>query len=450
MLQKNYDDIKPAISINERQVMQLDSKVDKRLDLSDEDRKVIWEKLLSAEKRTWEEGEKQYPVDATQSPRLGQVLELSKDTLLMPELEPTDPVAAMHRVLRLPPRTTIKIIGLGMNRETLWYYVEATSASKRSTATGWINSIALMGLAPVDSRDKLETEKEQEELAKEYGLTNQELYEIYLEGMAKDWAFPKPRGESSVIIKGRSSRAQSSYDDVAREYEDQQNHAAYGVPSRVLKQIKERIASRYPGSYSTQEMLINSEVEAYREVKSYRDRSVPSTVLERIKATVAHHHPDSYSVQKTLVAAEVEAYKSIERYSDIRIPSRVLEGIKENVARRHPDSYSSQKTLLDADVEAYKWLQDYKDDRVPFWVLDRIKEKMGIHHPESYSLQKTLVEAEVEAYKQLQNYRDDRMPYSALRQIKQRIAKRHPGSYSLQKTLIDAEVETYLEAKRRW
>ncbi len=407
MLQKSYDDIKPTISINERQIVQLRAKPEERFDLSEEKRKEIWEELLLSEDRARKEAEQQYPLDPTQSLRVGQVFELSKETPLMPELEPADPMAAMQRVLRLPPRTSIKILGVGMKQQTLWYSVEATSPSKSSSAGGWINSITLMGQGPVDTNQQLEKqvelekharEKHEKDIAKKYGLTLEQLHEIYLEGIVKDWAFPKAASKSTLIIERSVSRAVSSYDDDTKEYKKLQNHTDDQVPSRVLKQIKQRVASRHPDSYGIQKMLIRAEIEAYKELQRYSENRVPSRVLEQIKRTVASRHPDSYSVQKTLIDSEVQAYKELQSYRESHIPSRVLEQIKGRLARRHPDSYSVQKTLIDAEVEAYKELQSYSDNRIPSRVLDRIKRNVARRHPGSYSVQKTLIDAEVESY----------------------------------------------------
>lgn len=200
MLQKNRDDGKPTISINERQIAQLGAKPKERFGLSEKKRKEIWQELVLAEDRARKRAEEQYPLDPTQSLRVGQVFPLSKQTPLMPELEPADPMAALQKMRRLPPETTIKVLRVAMKKQTAFYFVEATSPSKVSRGSGWINSIALIGQGQVDSGKQLEKQAELEnrlidkykdELAKKYGLTRKQLGEISLEVFKKDWSFPK-------------------------------------------------------------------------------------------------------------------------------------------------------------------------------------------------------------------------------------------------------------------
>ena len=200
MLHKSYNDVKPTININERQIAQLDAKPEERFGLSEEKRKEIWKELVLVERRASKEAEERYPLDPTQSLRVGQALQLSRVTALMPGLEPADPMAALQRMRKLPPRTTIKVLKVTTKRQTPWYFVEAKSPSKASLGSGWINSIALMGQSQVETKrqmrklnelwDKLQDEYEKE-IAKEYGLTRKQLDEITTEAFAKDWPFPK-------------------------------------------------------------------------------------------------------------------------------------------------------------------------------------------------------------------------------------------------------------------
>lgn len=85
-----------------------------------------------------------FDVDSLQ---VGEVFQLSKETPLMPELEPADPIAASQKIQWLPPQTTIKILRIAKHprTQTQWYFVKATSPLKDSLGSGWINSIALIG-----------------------------------------------------------------------------------------------------------------------------------------------------------------------------------------------------------------------------------------------------------------------------------------------------------------
>ena len=200
MLQKSYGDVSPKISVNERQIAQLGAEPEEKFGLSEATRKQIWSEIVKAEDRATKEAEERYPTDPTQSLRVGQLFELSKETPLMPELEPTDPMAALQRMRRLPPRTTIKVLKVSTKHFNQWYFVEARSPSISSLSTGWINGTALRWQGQVDPKQQLEKQGELEnrlidkyknELAKKYGLTLEQLKEIALEGVTKDWPFPK-------------------------------------------------------------------------------------------------------------------------------------------------------------------------------------------------------------------------------------------------------------------
>ena len=203
MLEKNdYIDVEPTIHINERQITQLDAKPEWRFGLSEEKRKEIWKELILAEDRARKEAEEQYPLDPTQSLRVGQMFQLSRETPLILELEPPDPTAPT-KIRWLPPQTTIKVLKVVEKQQTLWYFVVARSPSKAFLGSGWIWSVALIRQLQVDRTEQLEQvgkrveledrlrDKYKDELAKKYGLTRKQLKEITIEGIEKDWPFPK-------------------------------------------------------------------------------------------------------------------------------------------------------------------------------------------------------------------------------------------------------------------
>ena len=118
----------------------------------------------------------------------------------MPELEPVDPTAALKKMRRLPPLTTIKVLRVAVKQQSSWYFVEATSPSKFSLGSGWINGVALMGQGQVGLKEQLKKQAElenrlkdeyEDKLAEKYGLTREQLERISIEGIEKDWPFPK-------------------------------------------------------------------------------------------------------------------------------------------------------------------------------------------------------------------------------------------------------------------
>jgi len=76
--------------------------------------------------------------------KVGRSYRLSKQTPLMPEFEPSDPMAAISHMKRLPPRSSITVIRIRMKRTTPWYYVRAFGPNGLRIGEGWINSIALI------------------------------------------------------------------------------------------------------------------------------------------------------------------------------------------------------------------------------------------------------------------------------------------------------------------
>ncbi len=202
-LQKSYGE-RPSIyiymDVYQRQIAQLGAKPEERFGLSEERRKEIWKELILIERRATEEAQERYPLDPTQSFQVGKVFQLSERTPLMPEMEPADPIAALERMRYLPPRTSIKVLRVVIKSSSPWYFVEATSSLGYSLSSGWVNSFALMGQGQTNPKEQMNKQcelmhrldnKYEGEVAKKYGLTLEQLKEIALEGLTKDWPFPK-------------------------------------------------------------------------------------------------------------------------------------------------------------------------------------------------------------------------------------------------------------------
>lgn len=124
MLQKSYDDIKPTISINERQITQLGAKPEEKFGLSEAKRKQIWSEIVKAEDRATREAGQKYPL--------------------------LDPLKS-----------------------------------------GYSQSVARKQLEKQTELQETLNEKYKDELAKKYGLRRKQLDEIAIEGLTKDWPFPK-------------------------------------------------------------------------------------------------------------------------------------------------------------------------------------------------------------------------------------------------------------------
>ena len=77
--------------------------------------------------------------------QIGSFYRISRESPLMPEFEPTDPLGAIARMISLPASSTILIREKRYKRGTPWYRTEAYGLKGTRIGEGWINSIALMG-----------------------------------------------------------------------------------------------------------------------------------------------------------------------------------------------------------------------------------------------------------------------------------------------------------------
>lgn len=70
---------------------------------------------------------------------------LSKETPLMPELEPANPIEAIGRMKKIPAGGLITIVKVTNKGNTPWYFVQAKASVSANSQSGWINSTALIG-----------------------------------------------------------------------------------------------------------------------------------------------------------------------------------------------------------------------------------------------------------------------------------------------------------------
>ena len=70
---------------------------------------------------------------------IGARYRLSRETPLMPEFEPKDPIRALQAIKKIPPGGTVMVISRKQKAISPWYYVRYGSHE------GWINSVALVG-----------------------------------------------------------------------------------------------------------------------------------------------------------------------------------------------------------------------------------------------------------------------------------------------------------------
>jgi len=80
-----------------------------------------------------------------QSLKINETYAISKETPLMPEFEPSDPLAAMNNIKYLQAGSRIRILSIKDKYNFPWYEVQAMNKFGESVGEGWINSNALIG-----------------------------------------------------------------------------------------------------------------------------------------------------------------------------------------------------------------------------------------------------------------------------------------------------------------
>jgi len=75
----------------------------------------------------------------------GHAYIVSKQTPLMPYLNPADPIAAIQQIKQIPKEGIFEVLEKVMKGNSPWYKVNAFNQSKQLIGTRWINSTALLG-----------------------------------------------------------------------------------------------------------------------------------------------------------------------------------------------------------------------------------------------------------------------------------------------------------------
>ena len=168
---------------------------EERFGFSEKEQKEIFFELVQAEDKATKDAIERYPTPYAEHLQIEQEYQLSKETPLVPELEPVDPIAALEAIKQISAGKTIKIIKIATKEKTSWYYVEVEGIDH-----GWINSIALIGQFEEAESQQLDNQielgrtlidKYKKEIATKYDLTDKQLAEISTEGITKHWPMPK-------------------------------------------------------------------------------------------------------------------------------------------------------------------------------------------------------------------------------------------------------------------
>jgi hypothetical protein len=196
MLSKIGEGQEPSIQVNERQLAYINTEPEERFGLLEEQRKKIFQELFLAERKASREAEEEYPIDPSQSLKVEHSFILTKDTPLMPALN-LESLLPTQSIQQLSAGIIITVNQIEQKGQTPWYFVNAMNPNRELIGSGWINSIALMGQSKINVVEQLQRKSElQEQLKNQYAselatkheLSNEQLQEINLEGIQKDWA----------------------------------------------------------------------------------------------------------------------------------------------------------------------------------------------------------------------------------------------------------------------
>jgi len=150
---------------------------------------------------------------------IGNRYRLGKDTPLMPEYEPLEPLSAIPHIKTLSKGGVFKVIDIRKKRHTPWYYVECEGKK------GWINCIALVGQnfelvestdikaqAPVTSTS--ETQNQTESLSDEIGQLRTEIQSLKIRLERKNKDYKNLKTETSAAIQRLENEASNKWSSI--------------------------------------------------------------------------------------------------------------------------------------------------------------------------------------------------------------------------------------------
>lgn len=203
MLSKSGEHGEIRKDFNFSAIVNLSSTDENVFGFSEAERKVVWQQIVLAERRARQDADEYYPIDPSNSEQFGHIFTLTRITPLMPSLGyPTSLEEfsfSLEAAIQLPSSTQILVSSTQRNRGTTWYLVEARTAEGDFLGTGWINGIALLGqtyqstLEQIQSNRQIQENLQADELnriAGENNLTLDQLHQISVEGLSKNWPFP--------------------------------------------------------------------------------------------------------------------------------------------------------------------------------------------------------------------------------------------------------------------
>lgn len=167
--------------------------------LSEATRKQVYWSLVEAEGKARNAAKRRYPLDPESHLEVGQSIIIKEVTPLMPEVSPADPVAALARIRQIPTGTRVEITDTVTKDNSPWYAVRILAPSGIEAGAGWINSVALIGQIEFDRElqfrrlseldDRL-VDSYRKEIARQFNLTDDQIWQVLDEGLDKNWPSP--------------------------------------------------------------------------------------------------------------------------------------------------------------------------------------------------------------------------------------------------------------------
>ncbi|HPQ69455.1 MAG TPA: hypothetical protein PKW95_10010 [bacterium] len=195
------DGAQPArVRFNENAIKALAYRPTYRFGLTEETRRAIYHQIVAAENEAERLTEKQFPTDPTQELKPGEQFMITRPTPIRyrkPWKNDAAPPDILHQTY-LNAGAVVTIKARTSLNDTVWYEVGAKEKSLRRQ--GWIRAADLTGQGGTSNiRTHLERQaqmyREQQTrllfaLAREHNLTREQLEEIGLEGLIRDWPIP--------------------------------------------------------------------------------------------------------------------------------------------------------------------------------------------------------------------------------------------------------------------
>lgn len=197
---KQTEKTPPQIQFNENQLKLLSRPPERKFGLSEEERKTLWQTMQTIHQQAQQTAMERFPLEAKNFKEAGQFFRLSeRSPLLLAEPFAVDPPAEMTGAVSLAEQTTLQLLHSIFFQGRAWHYVEAKPPLEETLQVGWMDSLNLLRqehLPDEAYEKKIQTlaediqREEQKELAGRVGLSLQQLEDIGVEGILKNWPLP--------------------------------------------------------------------------------------------------------------------------------------------------------------------------------------------------------------------------------------------------------------------